>query len=292
MSWYEGFEHIVREDEPLGTYTWFRLGGAAEFFAEPNSVDELAQLLQRCDQHDMPFRVIGGGSRVLISDAGVKGLVVHLSAPAFCETSVEGSYITAGGGAKLGHVVSLSVGVSLGGLESLVGVPGTVAGALKGNADSYGASIGQWTESVKVMSRSGAITEYDRDQLRFSYRQSSLDDPVILSARFELEPRDPNELTRRMQKLWIIKRSQQPSGSEGSGRIFADPQGISAAELIEQVGLRSLNVGGAELSEKNANYVVIHSGAKTDDVRMLIEQVKNKVASELGVDLQCELQIW
>ena len=150
MTAFAGLEHIVREQVPLGPLTWIRLGGVAEYFAEPTSIEELRQLVCHCTEQGTPIRVLGGGSRVLIPDAGVPGVVLHLSAPAFCQISVKGHEIHAGGGAKLSHLVSTAAREGLAGLENLVGIPGTVAGALRGNADSSGSSIGQWTTAAKI----------------------------------------------------------------------------------------------------------------------------------------------
>ena len=157
MTAFRGLEQIVRQQEPLAPYTWFRLGGPAEYFAEPTNLDELTQLVQSCHAEDIPVRILGGGSRILIPDAGVRGLVIQLSAPAFGKIEVHADQITAGGGAKLGHLVATAVREGLAGLESLVGIPGTVAGALRGNADSHGASIGHWTTSADVLTRCGEI---------------------------------------------------------------------------------------------------------------------------------------
>jgi UDP-N-acetylmuramate dehydrogenase len=292
MASIEGFEHIVRAQQPLAPYTWFRLGGPAEYFAEPTSVEELRRLVQHCYQRELPIRLLGGGSRVLISDAGVAGLVVHLSAPVFGQIRSEGQTIEAGGGAKLGQLVSIAARDGLAGLESLVGIPGTVAGALRGNADSFGSSIGQWTTAATVMTRQGEVHQRTADELRFSYGQSSLDELVILSATLTLEPGDSAELTRRMQKAWIVRRASQPPGNLGTGRIFKDPLGMSAAELIEQVGLRGLEVGQARVSDASANFIEVAPGATSLQVRELIEEMKTKVAVTLGVHLECELEIW
>lgn len=287
-----GFEHIVREQEPLSPYTWFRLGGTAEYFAEPTSIDELAGLAQFCVNKQIPVRVLGAGSRVLVPDAGIKGLVVQLTAPAFCQIEVAGQEITAGGGARLGHLIATSVREGLAGLENLVGIPGTVAGALRSNADSNGSAIGQWATSATVMTRQAAIVSKSRDELRFSYGESNLDELAILSATFHLETGDPAELTRRMQKYWIIKRTTQPASNLGIGRIFKDPQGISAATLIEEAGLRGREIGQARVSESCANYIEVGLGASSANVRELVELMKTQVAESLGVDLECELEIW
>lgn len=292
MSWYDGLEHIVRESEPLAPLTWLRIGGAAEFFAEPTNENELQQLIQRCAEHGLGVRILGAGSQILVRDEGVKGLVAHLAAPEFCQISVDDVCISAGPGAKLGHVVSTAVREGLGGLESLVGIPGTFAGALKGNADSNGVSIGQSTYQVRVMNRDGSIETWDRQQLRFSYRQSNLDVPIVLEGSVQLERRNDTELTRQMQMHWIMKRSNQPSGELGHARMFLDVQGVSAADLIEQAGLRGMQVGAASISEVNGNYVVANPGATSQDVLDLMTRVEDQVQNDLGVALTRELQIW
>jgi len=292
MGALSGFEHIVRQAEPLAPYTWFRLGGPAEYFAEPTSRDELAALLVRCREVDLPLRLLGGGSNLLVRAEGVPGVVIHLSAPAFCEITVRGEQITAGGGTKLGHVVSTSVREGLAGLESLVGIPGTVGGALRSNAAGQGSDIGQWTVAATVMTREGETITRERHDLRFEYRKSSLDELVILDARFHLDREDPATLTRRMQKVWIVKRSGQPSGEQGAGRVFIDPVGLSAAELIDQTGLKGTRVGGAEICDRNPNFVVAGPGASSDDVLRLVDIVRSRVAQHLGVELEMELQVW
>lgn len=292
MELFDGVEHVVRENEPLAPYTWFRLGGAAQYFAEPTTVDELGLIVRRCYEQDVPIRLIGGGSNVLIPDAGVEGLVLHLSAPAFSEISVAGHLVTAGGGAKLSHVISTAVREGLGGLEQLVGVPGTVGGALHGNAGTQGGDIGQWTRNARVMTRAGEIRTHETDSLNFAHRRSSLDELVILDATFELEKGDQEQLTKRMQTLWIIKKSKQPKTTESTCAIFRDPGGVDAASLIEQAGLKGAELGKASVSERNANFVVAHAGATSQDVIELIQQIKAQVFERTGVELEPTLNIW
>lgn len=292
MAFTTGFEHIVRENEPLAPYTWFRLGGPAEYFAEPTSVGELAELVRRCHEQGVPVHVLGGGSNLLVRDEGVKGLVVLLSAPAFGEISVEAPTVIAGSGAKLGHVISTAVREGLAGLEPLAGIPGTVGGALHRNVDAGGSDIGQWTKSAKVMTRSGEVLSRSKEDLRFAYRQSNLDELVILGAEFELEPRDARQLTKRLQKLWIIQKASLPKGNQNLGCLFKDVGGISAAELIEQAGLRSSQVGEVAISEHNANFVVANPGATAADVMNLIDLLKSGVEERLSVELENQIEIW
>jgi UDP-N-acetylmuramate dehydrogenase len=286
------FERIVRTGELLAPHTWFGLGGPAEYFAEPNSIEELAGLVKRCRDDAIPVRVLGGGSNLLVRDEGVRGMVLRLSAPVFNDIRAGKQRIIAGAGARLGHVVSLAVREGLSGLETLVGIPGTLGGALHGNAGSHGGDVGQWVCCASTMTRSGDIVQRERSELVFAYRQSNLDDLVILSCEFELESEDPLELTKRMQKNWIMKKATQPMGHQSTGCIFKNPRGISAGMLIDQAGLKGTRVGGAEVSERHANFVVTEPDATSKDVLQLIDLMRSTVAERLGVELEMEIEIW
>ncbi len=292
MGLLSGFEHFAREAEPLAPYTWFRLGGEAQYFAEPSTVDELAALVKRCYEEETPIRLLGGGSNVLVREEGVTGMVIHLAAPAFCQISVKKPTLTAGAGTKLGHVLTVALREGLGGLEPLVGIPGVVGGALRGNACTHGGDIGQWTVAAQVMNRRGEVISRTHDDLQFAYRQSNLDDVIILDARFELNPDDPQELTKRMQKLWIVKKAHQPVGGQNTGCIFKDPPGESAARLLDDAGLKGSRQGKAEVSDRNTNFIEVASGATSADVIQLIDHLQEQVARRLGVTLDVALDIW
>jgi UDP-N-acetylmuramate dehydrogenase len=287
-----GFEHIVRENEPLAPYTWFRLGGPAQYFAEPTSIDELGALVRRCHEVGLPVRLLGGGSNLLVRDEGISGMVVSIGAGAFGRIEVNGRKIVAGGGAKLGHVISTAVREGLAGLEMLVGIPGTVGGALHTNAGTHGGDIGQCATSVTVMTRKGEIVVRPRGEMRFGYRSSSLDELVILEATFELEPGDSRHLTKQMQQAWILKRAEQPLSDQKTGEIFKSPGGISAASLIEDAQLGDLKVGDAEISGRNANFIVAGPTATSRDVLELIELVRKGVAEKVGVELELAIEVW
>jgi UDP-N-acetylmuramate dehydrogenase len=288
----EEFEPIVRQAEPLAPHTWLRLGGPAEYFAEPRDAAELARLAQRCQQEDFPVRLLGGGSNLLVRDEGVPGVVIQLPEAGFGQVEVQGRRVIAGGGAKLGHVISIAVREGLAGLETLVGIPGTVGGALHGNAGSRGGDIGQWTERATVLTRSGEVSERQRDELVFAYRESSLDELVILAAEFELEPDDPEQLTKRMQQQWIVKKAAQPLAHQSAGCIFKNPRGMSAGMLIDQAGLKGARIGGAEVSDRHANFIVAEPGTSAQDVLRLIELMRSRVADRVGVDLELEIEVW
>lgn len=292
MGLFSGLEPIVRQREPLAPQTWFQIGGPAEYFAEPRTQAELVTLVQRCRDANVAVRLLGGGSNILVRDEGVSGVVVRLSAEPFQTIEVAGRNVTAGGGAKLGHVISTSVREGLGGLETLVGIPGTVGGALHGNAGGRGGDIGQWTCHATVLTRAGELIERRREDLVFAYRQSSLDELVILQARFQLEPDNPEELTKRMQKQWIVKKAAQPLAHQSAGCIFKNPRGMSAGMLIDQAGLKGTRVGGVEVSDRHANFIVAAQGATSQDVLKLIDLVRARVAERLGVELETEIEIW
>jgi UDP-N-acetylmuramate dehydrogenase len=200
--------------------------------------------------------------------------------------------VRAGGGAKLGHVVATAVREGLAGLESLVGIPGTVGGALHGNAGSRSGDIGQWTLAATVMNVAGELLTRSRDEMVFAYRDSSLDELVILEADFALEKDDPVELTKRMQKQWIVKKASLPPAHQPTGCVFRNPRGMSAGTLIEQAGLKGARVGGAEICDRHANFIVTDDKATAQDVIRLIEHIRTRVHERLGIELETELQIW
>jgi UDP-N-acetylmuramate dehydrogenase len=293
MGLLTGFADIVRRDEPLAMHTWFQLGGPAEYFAEPRDPDELIGLIRRCVDDGVPVRMLGRGSNVLVRDEGASGMVVRLLAPAFGEIRFEDQTVTAGGGATLGRLVTTSVRRGLAGLETLIGIPGTLGGALHGNAGSHGDDIGQWTEEATTISASGEITEHSRDDMLFGYRDSSLDEElVILEAKLLLEEDDPHDLARRMQKQWIVKKASQPMGHQSAGCVFRNPRGASAGELIERAGLKATRVGGAVVSDRHANFIVAEPNCTASDVLRLIDLIRGQVHDRLGVELERELEVW
>lgn len=292
MTLVSGFEKIVRQDVPLAERTWLGLGGPAAFYAEPNTLDELAALVRRCRNEDVPIRLLGGGSNILIRDEGVQGMVVALTAAEFTDIRMTGARLTAGGGAKLAHAISESVRAGLAGLEPLVGIPGTVGGALHGNSGTRGGDIGQWACQATVLTRAGELHVREREDLVFAYRQSSLDELVILSADFQLERDDPVQLTKRMQKQWIIKKAGQPLSHQKAACVFKNPRGMSAGMLIDQAGLKGTRVGGVEVSNRHANFLIADDGATAQDALRLIDMIRSRVAERLGVELETELEIW
>jgi UDP-N-acetylmuramate dehydrogenase len=292
MSLLNGFENIVRQGEPLAMHTWFQLGGPAEYLAEPETLEQLVALIVRCHQENVAVRMLGQGSNILVRDEGVPGMVIHLSAPAFCDIRIQGRSLTAGGGALLGRAVTTAVHRGLAGLEMLIGIPGTVGGALHGNAGTQSGNIGQWTLEATVIAANGEVSQRTSEELVFDYRQSSLDDLVILEASCSLEEDNPRELAQRMQKQWILKKASQPMGHQSAGGVFTNPRGSSAGELIDDAGLKGTRIGGAVVSDRHANFIIAEPECTTQDVLRLIELVRSQVRDRMGIELELELEIW
>jgi UDP-N-acetylmuramate dehydrogenase len=292
MSFLTGFEDVVRQGEPLAMHTWFQLGGPAEYFAEPETVEQLIALIQRCHEEGVDVRLLGQGSNILVRDEGVPGMVLHLSAPVFCAIRAERRSLAAGGGALLGRAVTTAVHRGLAGLETLIGIPGTVGGALHGNAGTRSGNIGQWTLQATVITASGEVCQRSGEELVFGYRQSSLDDLVILEASCELEEDNPRELAQRMQKQWIVKKASQPMGHQSAGCVFKNPRGLSAGELIDDAGLKGTRIGGAVVSDRHANFIIVEPECTAQDVLRLIELVRSQVRDRMGTELEMELEVW
>jgi UDP-N-acetylmuramate dehydrogenase len=291
-SWQDELSAIFRPQEPLAPYTSLKLGGPAQWLAQPQSADQLAFVVKRCVAEQIPFRVLGGGSNLLVKDEGVGGMVIRLHEPAFTTIEVQGRRLRAAAGAPLTAVISQAAQHALAGLEALIGIPGTVGGALRSNAGSRSGTISQYVRQVAVLDRQGEPQVRERDDIDFSPQGSSLDDAMIVGAEFELETDDPESILKRMRKLWIHKKARQPLSFQAAGRLFHDPRGLSADQLIEQAGLAGTKVGGAEISECHANYVIAHPGATARDVLRLIDMVRSRVADQFGQTLQPAIVIW
>ncbi|MCH2210609.1 MAG: UDP-N-acetylmuramate dehydrogenase [Fuerstiella sp.] len=288
----DDFGEILQRDESLAPYTWLRLGGRAEYLLTPETEDQLLQVARCCLENEIPVRILGGGSNVLVSDDGVRGAVIRIAEPLLSDVSVTGESVTAGGGALLSNAVSEAVRAQLTGLETLVGIPGTIGGALLGNSGSRHGDIGKLIRSVSVLNRQGDVVERTGDELVFSYRQCSLDDVLVLSATLQLKSDPSDDLTLRMRKNWIMKRATQPLADQSAGCIFRNPRGLSAGALIEQCGLKGMTSGQARISDRHANFIVTEKGATCHDVDQLISRIRSAVSEKFGVELELEICRW
>ena len=229
---------------------------------------------------------------MLIRDEGVSGAVLRLSAPVFNEITIEGSRVRAGTGVSVSALISATARHCLAGLETLVGIPGTVGGALRTNAGDRSGDIGQYVRLVEVLDSKGEVQTRDREELRFGDHMTNLDDPVLLTVEFALESDRADAIVKRMLKTWIMRKATQPAIFQAAGRIFENPRGLSASAMIEQAGLARTKVGGAEVSDRDANYIVVHKGATSRDVLRLIDLMRSRVQERFNVALKQEITVW
>ncbi|MEI7698833.1 MAG: UDP-N-acetylmuramate dehydrogenase [Planctomycetia bacterium] len=288
----EDFSEILQREIPLASFTWLRTGGPAEYLLTPRTEAELLEVVQVCREQQLPIHILGSGSNLLVRDEGVRGVVIRVIEPVLGQVEVVGTTVTAGGGVLLSHVITEATRVGLGGMEHLVGIPGTVAGAVVGNSGGRNGDIGQLIQSIRVLTQDGVIAVRRGDELSFAYRRSSIQDLLLLSATLELHRDDSEELMRRMRKNWIMKRSTQPLADQSAGCIFRNPRGLSAGALIEQCGLKGASSGKARVSERHANFIVTEPGAVSSDVENLIARIRAAVTAKYAVELELEIRVW
>jgi UDP-N-acetylmuramate dehydrogenase len=286
------FADIAQAKAPLAPFTIFKVGGPADVLVQPRNFAELSRVVRACSAQGLPFRILGVGGNVLIRDEGVKGVVLRLNAPVFSEVKASGARLRAGCGAAIAALIAAAARNDLTGLEHLVGMPGTVGGALRHNAGGKGGEIGQFVRSVDVMDNHGNIVTRERDELRFAAGTSNLDDPVLLVAEFELQPEKADVIVKRLRKAWIQRKASHPFSYQAAGRIFKNPTGQSAAQLIEQAGLIGTRVGGVQVNERDANFFVVEPGSSSRDVLRLIDLVRSKVQERFKVGLEQEISVW
>jgi UDP-N-acetylmuramate dehydrogenase len=292
MTIFSGFENVVRENCPLADFTWYKLGGSAQYFVQPKSVEQLNEIVLRCKENNLPMYVLGFGSNLLISDEGVRGAVIRLDAEAFCKFEFTGSILTAGAGVNLNKVTLEAVRKGLSGLEALTGIPGSMGGAVRMNAGGSYGDIGSCVQKVTLMDKDGHIFEKEKPELVFDYRWTNITAPLILSATMELNEADPDAILKTVKEIWITKKNSQPLNTRNAGCVFKNPRGMSAGALIDRAGLKGTQLGGAVVSEKHANFIVTENGCTSTDVKQLIAMIRTKVKDAFDVELELELEIW
>ena len=296
MLWYRGLETICRENVPLSELTFFRLGGPARWLFCPRDHRQLATVIERCDSHNIPWRIIGRGANILPDDNGFDGAVIRLHGKdltgAVVRRSGDGRTLLAAAGADLGATARLAIRNGLAGLEGLAGIPATVGGAVRTNAGGRFGEIGNVVRRILVMDRTGGLRWLDRTRVRFGYRSSSLQGYVVLAVEFDLCEDDPARLLKAYRETWIYKRQRQPLAARSAGCVFKNPAGRSAALLIDRAGCKGLRIGGAEVSTLHANFFLARNGCTAADLKSLIAEVRKRVEDRFGVRLELEIEIW
>ena len=281
----------VRENEPMSRHTTFRVGGPAELMFFPASAEEIQAALSAAEAAGMEVHLVGNGSNLLVRDGGLKGLTIALGEP-FSGVRVEGNTIIAQAGAPLSRVAAAAQEAGLAGLEFASGIPGTLGGGCAMNAGAYGGELKDVLECAKVL-LDGELRTLSRDELEMGYRTTRVlrEGGIVLEARFALTSDDREAIAARMRDLNARRREKQPLNLPSAGSTFKRPAGHFAGALIEGCGLKGARVGGAQVSEKHAGFVVNTGGATAADILGLIEHVHEVVLRETGVELEPEVRI-
>ena len=288
----DGFDGDVHPNEPMARHTTYRIGGPARFLVCAHSLGALMQLVALCRDEGVPWVVVGRGSNLLVADEGYPGVVITLGRD-FRRLRVDGApgRCGAGAGALLATVVQEAVRAACTGLEFAVGTPGTIGGALRMNAGTREAGIGERVAAVTVLEPTGALVRRLGTEVAWGYRCSSFGaDEAIVECELALEPGDAFAIQRTMDSALARRKQSQPLGQPSCGSVFRNPEGASAGALVEGLGLKGTRCGAAQVSEVHGNFIVNTGGATAADVRSLIDLVREEVRSAHGIELLPEVR--
>ncbi len=283
--------HQILENEPMSRHTTFRVGGPADVLFLPESEEQLLQALSIARDAGAPCFVIGNGSNLVVKDGGIRGLVIALG-EGMAAIARAGETLTAWAGASLARVSAYAQASGLSGLEFASGIPGTLGGGCAMNAGAYGGQLSDVLVDGRVL-LDGVVRTLTVEEMQMGYRTSLplRRGGIVISARFALTPDDPEAIATRMRELNARRRDKQPLNYPSAGSTFKRPEGYFAGALIEQAGLKGKRVGGAQVSEKHAGFIVNTGGATAADILTLIGTVQDEVADRFGVRLETEVRI-
>ena len=292
MNWQKDLKREVKFGIALKGKTTFAIGGKAEIFAQPQDLGNLKSLVVMAKKRKVPIFILGAGSNILVSDKGVKGIVLKLNSPDFKKVSFKGNRAWAGSGVALPRLIQEARQSSLSGLEFLAGIPGSVGGALIMNAGAWGKSIGDLIEEVQVMDYNGKIRTLKRSGIKFSYRASNLDKYIILGAAFRLSKINKKNISRNLKNFLAKRRLTQDNTLPSAGCIFKNPASNSAGRLIDACGLKGRRAGGAVISERHANFILNKNNASSSDVLSLMDLARKEVKRKFNITLKPEIRLW
>lgn len=281
----------IRRQEPMSLHTTFRIGGPADLFVTPGSIQAVADSIRICKETQTPYAVIGNGSNLLVSDTGYRGVIIQIGRN-LNQVSVNGEEIRAQAGAMLSVIAKTALSESLTGFEFASGIPGTLGGAAVMNAGAYGGEMKDVLTEVTVLTREGEIRTVPAGKLEMGYRTSlaAKNGWIILEAVLKFQKGDAEAIRGRMEELKMQRVTKQPLDLPSAGSTFKRPEGYFAGKLIMDAGLCGFTVGGAQISEKHCGFVVNKGGATAEDVRNLICAVQKKVQEDAGVKLEPEVK--
>ena len=282
----------LREQEPMARHTTFRIGGPVRLMALPKTEKEAQAVLKTAWELECPPFFLGNGSNLLVADEGYDGFVLKLAGEMDQVREVN-RRLVAGSAMLLSRLAWAALGRGLAGLEFAHGIPGSLGGAITMNAGAYGGEMAQVVTAVTCLTRTGELQTVPADRCAFSYRHSAFSDGsrLILKVEFSLPQGDPEEIRAKIEELARRRKEKQPLEWPSAGSMFKRPPGHFAAALIDQCGLKGLTVGGAQVSEKHAGFVVNRGGATCADVLALVDQVRERVLRQTGVELEMEVRV-
>lgn len=283
----------ARRNEPMSKHTSFKIGGNADVYIKVNNLSKLSTILKECQASDVDYMLLGNGSNLLVSDDGIRGVVIRLDGDFRKITLLDDTTIFCGAGATLAYLCKFALNCGLTGLEFAWGIPGTVGGAVFMNAGAYDGEMKDVVHSVSHISPSGEIGRTEKDGLNFGYRTSIYrsNNMIITGVTLKLKKGNPDEIRAKMDDYMLRRSTKQPLEYPSAGSVFKRPEGNFAGALIEQCGLKGKTCGGAQVSEKHAGFIINKSNATAKDVRDLIGEIQKTVSDKTGYNLECELII-
>lgn len=284
-------EERVKKEEPMRLHTTFRVGGPADLFVSPNSVEEVCKVTALCREEGVPYYIMGNGSNLLVSDQGYRGVIIQFYKE-MNDISVEGTLLRAQAGALLSAVANRALSESLTGFEFAAGIPGTLGGACVMNAGAYGGEMKDVLKAVTVLTQEGEVLTLSNEELELGYRTSVIARKhyIVLEAEIALSEGNKEEIQAVMDDLKERRITKQPLEYPSAGSTFKRPEGYFAGKLIQDAGLRGFQVGGAQVSEKHCGFVINKDHATAAEIAELIRQVSEKVEAQFGVKLEPEVK--
>ena len=281
----------VLQDEPMKAHTTFRVGGNADYFVCPNSIDEVKNVVALCKEEQMPYYILGNGSNLLVGDKGFRGVIIQIYKE-MNAIEVKEDKVIVEAGALLSRIGNVALEESLTGFEFAAGIPGTVGGAVVMNAGAYGGEMKDVLETVTVLTPEGDVIVLENAELELGYRTSIIakKDYIVLGAVIKLEHGDKTVIKEKMTELKIQRTTKQPLEYPSAGSTFKRPVGYFAGKLIDDAGLRGFQVGGAQVSEKHCGFVINKDNATAADIVELMKQVADIVKDKFGVELEAEVK--
>lgn len=283
----------ARQNEPMSRHTSFKIGGAADAYIQVSNLSQLTKVIAECKKNSERYMIIGNGSNILADDKGFRGTVIKLEGDFRVITLIDDATIYCGAGATLAFLCKFALGCGLSGLEFAWGIPGTVGGAIFMNAGAYDGEMKNVVHCVSHITEDGEIGRTEKDGLNFGYRTSVYRNNgcIITGVTLKLRKGNPDSIRAKMDDFMTRRTSKQPLEFPSAGSVFKRPKGNFAGALIEQCGLKGRSVGGAQVSEKHAGFIINKSNATSDDVKNLIKEIQDSVLKNTGYSLECELII-